>query len=157
MLDALIEEAITNIKVQKENSDEDKDKLILDSENMEVIMIQAVYNSLGASLSVDSREHFDNYVKEICSLMGVDDSEDNLASITHILIKKPIFLSHNLPNLYTTIVKGLNTLTVVCFVYSQTPCYYKNLYFYKFFFYCTVKLCMNLPLFNVFNLYITKL
>jgi hypothetical protein len=50
-------------------------------ELLECLFLVALYHSLGASLDVDGRSQFDEYTKNICGMMKMEDSLEQKAAV----------------------------------------------------------------------------
>lgn len=66
----------------------DDDGVIIEQEYdeslLECIFLQAIYYSLGASLIIDSRDDFDQFIKKLCPMMAMEDTEEDKCDLTHL-------------------------------------------------------------------------
>ncbi|XP_039277456.1 dynein heavy chain 10, axonemal [Nilaparvata lugens] len=72
------------------------DNSVIDGEEMECIFIQAIYNSIGACLTADSRAQFDAAIKERSGFMIVEDTPDRLSGYQTIPRHEPTLYSYYL-------------------------------------------------------------
>jgi dynein heavy chain len=59
---------------------EDPNKQVI-GELLECLFLEALYYSLGASLNTDGRSQFDEYTKNLCGMMKMEDTLDKKATI----------------------------------------------------------------------------
>lgn len=64
---------------------EDKSRQVT-GELLECLFLEAMYCSLGASLQMEGRYQFDEYTKNLCGLLMIEDSLDKKATICKLIV-----------------------------------------------------------------------
>lgn len=70
-------DAMFPVNLDEEINEEEE----IDEDKIEAIFIIAIYCSLGATITLDDRPAFDEFIKKACSKMGADDNNDKRADM----------------------------------------------------------------------------